>query len=115
MDLFSRTRVGRDINRHFYSLEEIDEALGQRVVQRLIGLIRFRNAHPAFSGDFELRDSRETELHIRRRKNDAAVELLIDFRSRSFQLTSTLAGDTRMVREFDQVLSLLPDASSEVA
>lgn len=115
MDLFSRTRVGRDINRHFYSRDEIDEALGQRVVQRLTELIRFRNAHPAFGGEFELCESGEAVLHIRRQKNDAAAELLIDFGSRSFQLTSTLAGDSLVVREFDQVLSLLPNASSEVA
>ena len=115
MDLFSRTRVGRDINRHFYGRDEIDQALGQRVVMRLIELIRFRNAHPAFAGEFELRESGESELHIRRRKDDAAVELLIDFGSRSFQLTSTLAGDTRVVRDFDRVLSLLSDHRSEGA
>ena len=115
MDLFTRTRVGRDINRHFYGRDEIDEALGQRVVKRFVELIRFRNAHPAFDGDFEMRESGVTELHIRRQKNDAAAELLIDFGSRSFQLTSTVAGDSRVAYDFDQVLSLLRDSSSEVA
>lgn len=107
MDLFTRTRVGRDINRHFYCRDEIENALGERVVKRLLELIRFRNVHPAFSGSFELQECSETELHIRREKNEANAELRIDFERRTFALTSKIAGDTRVVRDFDQVRSLV--------
>jgi sucrose phosphorylase len=54
MDLLARTRVGRDVNRHHYTPEEIDAALQRPVVQQLCALIRFRNAHPAFDGEFSV-------------------------------------------------------------
>jgi sucrose phosphorylase len=50
MELLARTRVGRDINRHYYSPDEIENSMSQPVVQKLIELIRLRNAHPAFTG-----------------------------------------------------------------
>jgi sucrose phosphorylase len=53
MDLLARTSVGRDINRHYYTAGEIESSLQKPVVQSLLDLIRFRNTHPAFSGDFQ--------------------------------------------------------------
>lgn len=53
MDLLDRTKVGRDINRHYYSREEVLQDLGKPVVQKLIELIRLRNTHPAFGGVFK--------------------------------------------------------------
>ena len=52
MERLERTGVGRDINRHAYSEAEVAAALERPVVQRLLELIRLRNAHPAFGGDF---------------------------------------------------------------
>ncbi|MEE1296004.1 MAG: sucrose phosphorylase [Bifidobacterium sp.] len=52
MDLLARTNVGRDINRHHYTVAEIDEALERPVVKALNALARFRNQLPAFDGDF---------------------------------------------------------------
>ena len=54
VELLARSRVGRDVNRHFYTLEEIQAALQRPVVQQLCSLIRFRNAHPAFDGEFSI-------------------------------------------------------------
>jgi sucrose phosphorylase len=55
MDLVARTRVGRDVNRHYYTASEIEAALQRPVVQQLCSLIRFRNTHPAFDGEFGIR------------------------------------------------------------
>ena len=52
MDLLARTGTGRDVNRHRYSRAEIDRDLARPVVQALGRLIRLRNAHPAFDGEF---------------------------------------------------------------
>ena len=52
MDLLARTQVGRDINRHYYSREEVLADMNKPVVQRLIDLMRFRNSHLAFGGSF---------------------------------------------------------------
>jgi sucrose phosphorylase len=50
MDLLARSGIGRDINRHYYSSQEIALSLQRPVVQSLFDLIRFRNRHPAFDG-----------------------------------------------------------------
>ena len=53
MDLFRRTRVGRDINRRYYTAAALQQALARPVVQSLLALLRLRNTHPAFAGTFE--------------------------------------------------------------
>lgn len=52
MELLNRTGVGRDINRHYYSVAEIDENLERPVVRALNALAKFRNDSSAFDGDF---------------------------------------------------------------
>ena len=54
MDLLSRTGVARDVNRHHYTAAEVEAALQRPVVQQLCALIRFRNTHPAFDGEFRI-------------------------------------------------------------
>ena len=49
VDLMERTKNGRDINRHYYSLEEVAEQQQRPVVQKLKKLMELRNTHPAFS------------------------------------------------------------------
>lgn len=52
MELLHRTNVGRDINRHYYSVEEIDRDLERPVVKALNALCRMRNQLDAFDGEF---------------------------------------------------------------
>ena len=73
-----RTGEGREINRHNYSLEEIDAAVAQPVVQRLLALIRFRNEYPAFGGEFSVLDSREDALRVSWKKDSHKATLYID-------------------------------------
>lgn len=65
MALLARSGVGRDINRHRYARAEIESALERTVVRRLIDLIRLRNSHPAFGGEFALQDGDERSLSMR--------------------------------------------------
>ena len=51
LQLLEETGNGRDINRHYYSLEEARGALDKPVVKALLDLCRFRNTHPAFGGE----------------------------------------------------------------
>ena len=64
MELLAGTGVGRDINRHHYTRAEIEDALTRPVVQSLLELIRLRNTHPAFDGEFRLADSPDGELEM---------------------------------------------------
>jgi sucrose phosphorylase len=92
MALLKKTGVGRDINRHHYGVEEIRTQLRRPVVQLLIELIRFRNAHPSFYGVFtHLRDgtnalrlswkSTEDPRHV--------AELVVDFATGAWHIDAT--------------------------
>jgi sucrose phosphorylase len=54
LDLLRRSGVGRDINRHYYTAAELQRELSRPVVQSLLALLRLRNTHAAFNGDFQV-------------------------------------------------------------
>ena len=86
--LLAKSGVGRDINRHYYRSEEIDQALQRPVVQSLFELIRFRNRHPAFDGTFSLPETRETRITLRWDNGDAWAMLEVNFASGSYHISS---------------------------
>ncbi len=49
-ELLKKTDVGRNINRHAYSVTEIQQALQRPVVKRLMKILAIRNNHPVFDG-----------------------------------------------------------------
>lgn len=75
------TGDGREINRHNYSLEEIQQSLGKNVVQRLLKLIKFRNEYDAFDGEFKVLDSKNDEIHLFWQKDGQQCRLFIDLKS----------------------------------
>lgn len=64
MDLLQRSRVGRDINRHYYNAAGIEAALKNSAVRSLLDLIRLRNTHPAFSGEVQVETPSPGSLSI---------------------------------------------------
>ncbi len=84
--LLERTRVGRNINRHCYSVEEAEGELARPVVRRLLALMRFRGSFPAFSGEFLLRETAAGELRIAWRKDDWETELSADLAEGKFRI-----------------------------
>jgi sucrose phosphorylase len=82
VDLLRRTGVGRDINRHYYTHAELYERLEAPVVRSLLDLIRFRNEHPAFAGDFQIHNSSNTSLVMEWRKHYDWARLDIDLAAR---------------------------------
>jgi len=69
---------GREINRHNFSVEEIEGALKKDVVQRLLKLIRFRNDYPAFNGEFMIMNSEEDEVCFSWQNEEKSCTLKID-------------------------------------
>ena len=65
MDLLNRTHVGRDINRHYYTVAEIDENLERPVVKALNALCRLRNTLDAFDGEFSHEVDGDTSITFR--------------------------------------------------
>ena len=94
LDLLGRTGVGRDINRHYYTHAELCERLEAPVVRSLVDLIRFRNSHPAFAGDFQIHNSDHSSLVMEWRKNSEWARLEVDLADRGAVITySDPAGD----------------------
>ena len=86
MDLLERTKVGRDINRHYYSRDEVLQRLQKPVVQKLIELIRLRNEHPAFSGEFSVLPADENQLKLKWQHGEEAVVLEVDLLSKNARI-----------------------------
>jgi len=78
MDLLNRNGVGRDINRHYYTPNEVTAALATPVVSALLALIRFRNGHPAFEGEFQVRDSSDRMLSLQWKRGEEWARLEVD-------------------------------------
>lgn len=89
MAQLQRTGVGRDINRHRYTRDEIDADLQRPVVQALCALIRLRNQHPAFAGRFELQGSAGHELALAWHNGSQVARLWVDLRTQQHQLSLT--------------------------
>lgn len=74
---------GREINRHNFTLPEIEQSISKPVVQRLFKLIRFRNEYPAFAGTFQIMDGEEHTVNLRWEKNGKMCRLAVDLKSKT--------------------------------
>lgn len=88
LELLARTGVGRDVNRHYYSSSEIEEAIERPVVAAQLDAIRLRNSHPAFEGEFTFSVEGARGL-MRWDHGSAAVALEFDVRAGTFELTAS--------------------------
>lgn len=86
-ELMEQTGELRDINRHFYSLEEIDEAVQRPVVKRLLKLMRFRCSYPAFEGRFELHYSNDSSVAMAWRHGEHYCHLFVDLNFNTTKIT----------------------------
>ncbi len=74
----ARTGEGRDINRHNYSIDEVEQELQRPIVQRLIKLIHFRNEYDAFNGEFHVLNSEDWLLKLSWENKQNRCQLLAD-------------------------------------
>ena len=86
LERLERTGIGRDINRHGYSREEIKGELKRSVVKRLMKLMRFRNAHPAFDGVFTCKSSPPHILLLHWQNKKIWCETHIDLRTHTVKI-----------------------------
>lgn len=97
IELLEQTKEGRNINRHYYTAEEVKNEVQRPVVSRLLRLMSFRNECPAFGGSFELLPCEDHELRIQRCCGDSTAELYVDFRRRFFRITAGVDGDMKLI------------------
>ena len=86
MELLESTNVGRDINRPYLDAAKIDKALNKPVVKGLIALIKIRNEHPAFAGEFTAQGG-ESVCCLMWKLGQQSISLSIDFTSRTALIT----------------------------
>jgi sucrose phosphorylase len=89
MELLARTGVGRDINRHYYTAAEIETALRNPLLQKQIELIRLRNTHPAFAGEFQVEVPAENQIQMHWRLQEHWVRLRADLSVPSASITGS--------------------------
>jgi sucrose 6(F)-phosphate phosphorylase len=72
------TGDGRAINRHDYSVSEVEDALERPVVRRVLELVRLRNTHPAFEGELCVESDRDGSIRLQWQHRDAQLALEVD-------------------------------------
>ena len=87
LELLEKTKVGRNINRHYYSLEEAEREMERPVVKRLFELMRFRNSYPAFDGEFSVEDLGGSGLRLAWQNGDYRAVLECDLQTHSFSIS----------------------------
>ena len=81
MELLAKTNVGRDINRPYLNAAKIEQALNKPIVKGLIELIKMRNEHPAFAGEFSAQGGASV-CCLMWKFEQQSISLRIDFASR---------------------------------
>ncbi|MBN1568656.1 MAG: sucrose phosphorylase [Acidobacteria bacterium] len=89
MELLARTGVGRDINRHYYTVAEIEAELRRPLVQKQLELIRLRNTHPAFAGEFQVNAPAESRIELQWKRQEHRANLHVDFSIPRASITCT--------------------------
>ena len=79
---------GRDVNRHNYTMAEIEAASETSVVKRLVSLIRLRNESPAFEGTFSVRSPNPAAIELAWQNGAASVSLSLDLATYKAIITS---------------------------
>ena len=77
-EMVKLTGEGREINRHNFTISEIEKEIQKPVVQRLLKLIDFRNDYPAFNGEFVVEDTKNDKIKLTWNKDDKYCTLNID-------------------------------------
>ncbi len=92
LEAVKATGEGREINRHNYTLPEIDAALGTDAVERLLRLIRFRNACAAFEGEFSMPPCADDKVVLRWRGTEESCTLEANLQTGTSTITYERAG-----------------------
>jgi sucrose phosphorylase len=87
--LAEQTKNGRDINRHSYTLPEIEQHMNRSVVQNLLDMMKLRNTHSAFALDAEIEVTAEGSHFIIKRIFEGKTAILdADLRTHAFGISA---------------------------
>lgn len=91
LDLLESSKEGRNINRHYYEVDEIKTELNRPVVKKLLNLLTFRNTAQAFEldGGIEIETPSDTDIVITRfdAARQSVAVLTANAKSYTFEIT----------------------------
>jgi sucrose phosphorylase len=88
MELLNKTQVGRDINRPYLHVSDIQTSMQKPVVKALCELIKLRNTQQAFNGEFSMSYDNQ-QLHLTWKNGDDIANLIVDFAIKDAQISVT--------------------------
>lgn len=90
LELLEESKEGRNINRHYYRLPEIDQEVERPVVKSLLALLTFRNEFKGFDleGNIEIQTPNENEIIITRSDSSKSnvAKLSANLRTKEFSV-----------------------------
>ncbi|MHA5187189.1 sucrose phosphorylase [Oenococcus oeni] len=97
LDLLEKTKEGRNINRHYYSEEEVANEVQRPIVACLLKLLAWRNRSAAFDlqGDIQVSATDKNEIKIIRTSTNGQD---------TAELTANVALKTFTIKENDQII-----------
>ncbi len=86
--LMEKTKNGRDINRHYYSVEEAEKEVKRPVVKQLLAMMKLRNEHLAFAvdGDMQIELNGEHGILITRTYQGHFAKLDADLKTYAYTI-----------------------------
>ncbi|MFZ2674484.1 MAG: sucrose phosphorylase, partial [Trichococcus flocculiformis] len=97
LELLENSKEGRNINRHYYSLDEINQEIERPVVKDLFRLLAFRNTAKAFDGDLKITMIDEGAFTLTWATAEESASLTVDLPTNKFSiLHRTAAGDEQI-------------------
>lgn len=95
LDLLESSKEGRNINRHYYEVDEIKTELNRPVVKKLLNLLTFRNTAQAFEldGGIEIETPSDTDIVITRFDAARQSVAVLTANAKSYTFEITLNGE----------------------
>lgn len=96
LELLEKTKEGRNINRHYYTKEEVEENMNRSVVRKLKKLMAFRNQCKAFDGECYC-EAEKSKFIIHRESAGVKAVLRADLETYEFEIMVSDKGKTHIV------------------
>ena len=96
LKLLEETKEGRNINRHYYEVDEVAEEVKRPVVAKLLNLLRFRNEEEAFDleGSIDITTPSESQIQIIRENKAKTRKAVLNLDLESLEYSVEVNGKT---------------------
>lgn len=97
LELLENSKEGRNINRHYYSLDEIGQEIERPVVKDLFRLLAFRNTAKAFDGNLEITKINDGAFTLTWALGEEAASLTVDLPTNTFSILHRTATGEKQI------------------